>query len=100
MENQNPVHVFATWRVREGQLENVLKILRTVSEESRKENGNLFYRIHQSTSDKNTLILFEGYKNETAIADHRDSVHFQELVLGQIVPLLENREIALTTPLI
>ena len=99
MENQNPVHVFATWKVKEGQVENVLNILKTVHDESIKENGNLFYKVHQSNSDINTILLFEGYANEAAVAEHRNSVYFQDLVLGKIVLLLENREIILATPL-
>lgn len=98
MENQNPVHVFATWKVTEGEIENVLNLLKTVQQESEKENGNLFYKIHQSNSDLNTLVLFEGYTSEAAVAAHRNSAHFQEVVLEKIVPLLENREIVLTTP--
>ncbi|SHM41746.1 putative quinol monooxygenase [Flavobacterium saccharophilum] len=97
MENQNPIHVFATWKVKEGQIENVLQLLKTVHNESIKEEGNLFYKIHQSKSDLNTIILFEGYSNEAAVAEHRNSPYFQDLVLGKIVPLLENREIILTT---
>ncbi|OMQ13025.1 putative quinol monooxygenase [[Flexibacter] sp. ATCC 35103] len=99
MENQNPVNVFATWKVKEGQLTNVLNILKTVQAESVKEEGNLFYTIHQSNSDADTLVLFEGYTNELAVTEHRNSTHFQELVLGKIVPLLEKREIILATPL-
>lgn len=47
----------------------------------------------------NTILLFEGYKNEAAVATHRESVHFQGLVIGQIVPLLEAREVIVATPL-
>ena len=99
MKNQNPVHVFATWKVKEGKIENVLHLLKTVQDESIKEEGNLFYKIHQSISDLNTIILFEGYTNEAAVAAHRNSPHFQNLVLGKIVSLLDNREIVLTNPL-
>ncbi|MCP2029744.1 quinol monooxygenase YgiN [Flavobacterium sp. HSC-32F16] len=99
MENQNPIHVFATWKVKEGQLENVLSLLKTVHDQSIKEDGNLFYTIHQSNSDMNTILLFEGYINEAAVAEHRNAAYFQELVLGKIVPLLDNREIVLATPL-
>lgn len=98
MENQNPVHVFATWRVKEGQVENVLSLLKEVHDQSIKEEGNLFYKIHQSKEDANTIVLFEGYNNEAAVAAHRNSVHFQDLVLGKIVPLLDTREIVLTMP--
>jgi len=99
MENQNPVHVFAIWKVKEGQAGTVLNLLKTVYIETIKEEGNLFYKIHQSNSDVNTLVLFEGYINEVAVAQHRESVHYQDIVAQQIVPLLENREVLVTTPL-
>lgn len=99
MENQKPIHVFATWKVKTGQLENVLNILKTVHNESIKESGNLFYNVHQSTTDANTILLFEGYISEDALAEHRESSYFQDLVLGQIVPLLESREIVLASPI-
>ncbi|RZL50598.1 MAG: antibiotic biosynthesis monooxygenase [Pedobacter sp.] len=99
MENQNIIHVFATWKVKEGEIENVLKLLKTVKAESEKETGNLFYKIHQSKADVNTIILYEGYCDEAAITAHRETPHFKEYVIAQIVPLLQNREIVLTTPL-
>ncbi len=99
MENENPVHVFATWKVKDGQIENVLNLLKTVQEQTIKEKGNLFYKIHQSNSDLNTVVLFEGYTNESTVIEHRDSAYFQDIVLGKIVPLLEKREIVLTTPM-
>ena len=97
--NQNAVTVFAKWKVKDGQIKEVLSLLKTVREESIREKGNLFYKIHQSKSDVNTIILFEGYKTDDAVAEHRASPHFQTLVLEKIVPLLENREVILTTPL-
>jgi len=99
MENQKPIHVFATWKVKEGQIDTVLGLLKTVHAETIKEEGNLFYKIHQSNSDSNTLVLFEGYTNEAAVAQHRESVHYQDIVAQKIVPLLENREVFVTTPL-
>jgi quinol monooxygenase YgiN len=99
MENQKPIHVFATWKIKEGQIDTVLYLLKTVHAETIKEEGNLFYKIHQSNSDVNTLVLFEGYANEDSVAQHRESVHYQDVVAQQIVPLLENREVFVTTPL-
>lgn len=94
---ENPIYVFATWKVKEGEIENVLNILKKVQNKSVKEKGNLFYKIHQSNSDLNTLILFEGYTDELAITEHRSSSHFQDFVIGKIAPLLENRGVVLTT---
>jgi quinol monooxygenase YgiN len=100
MKNEKAITVFAKWRVKEGQLDAVLEILTEVVKRSTGEEGNLFYNIHQSNSDVNTLILFEGYKDESAVAEHRNSEHFQTLVIGKIVPLLDDREVVLTTQLV
>ena len=94
-----PVYTFAKWRVKEGHLVAVLDLLADLSEKSTAEEGNLLYKIHQSISDANTLILFEGYKDEAALAAHRSSEHFQTLVTGKIIPLLEDREVVVATQL-
>ena len=88
-----PVYVFAKWQVKQGNLTKVLSLLAQAAQESRKEKGNLFYKLHQSTTDANTILLYEGYTDEAAANEHRNSDHFQEIVLKSIVPLLENREI-------
>jgi len=98
--SKQPIHVFAKWQVKEGQLSIVLNLLREVAKKSIQEEGNLFYNINQSNSDVNTLLLFEGYTDEQAVAEHRNSEHFQTLVIGQIVPLLVEREVILATQLI
>jgi quinol monooxygenase YgiN len=97
--NQKHVYTFAKWRVKEGQLATVLNLLSEVSKKSIEEKGNLFYKIHQSNSDANTLILFEGYTNELAVEEHRNSEYFQNIVIGQIIPILENREVILASQL-
>lgn len=94
---QKPVYVFAKWQVKEGKIDTVLKLLAEVAMKSTEEKGNLFYKIHQSNSDANTLILFEGYTNEAAVDEHRNSVHFQNIVIGNIIPNLENREVILAS---
>nr|WP_309917833.1 MULTISPECIES: hypothetical protein [unclassified Arcicella] len=35
----------------------------------------------------------EAYKDESALNDHRNSAHFQSIVVNKIVPLLANREV-------
>ncbi|PJR04089.1 putative quinol monooxygenase [Avrilella dinanensis] len=98
IKDSSVIHVFARWEVKEGQLEHVLNFLKIVHDESIKENGNLFYQVHQSKSDPNTIILFEGYSNEHAFEEHKKSLHYHEYVLRKIIPLLEDREVIVTTP--
>lgn len=99
MMGMKPVYTFAKWRVKEGQLVAVLDLLTDLTAKSTAEEGNLLYQIHQSISDANTLILLEGYEDESALAAHRGSEHFQTLVIGKIIPLLEDREIVIVTRL-
>ncbi|TDH17919.1 antibiotic biosynthesis monooxygenase [Segetibacter sp. 3557_3] len=97
--NQKPVYLFAKWQVREGQLDEVLKLLPELASESSKEEGNIFFKIHQGISHANTLMLFECYVDVPAVEAHRNSDHFKRLVLGRIVPNLENRESLLASEL-
>ncbi|MBO9567168.1 MAG: antibiotic biosynthesis monooxygenase [Niastella sp.] len=94
-----PIHVFARWKVKEGNMPVVVELLKVVHTRTRQEKGNLFYKIHQSQADANTLILFEGYENEAAQKAHVNAEHFIKVVVEQIVPLLEEREVTLATPI-
>ncbi|OOQ56774.1 putative quinol monooxygenase [Mucilaginibacter pedocola] len=98
MEN-TAIHVIAKWIVKPGELQTVLGLLPVVVKATRAEPGNLFYHVQQDDTDPNTLLLFEGYMNESAAAQHRNSEHYQSIVAGQIVPLLQAREVNITTPL-
>ncbi|HVM98961.1 MAG TPA: putative quinol monooxygenase [Caulobacteraceae bacterium] len=43
------------------------------------EPGNLFYSLVKSRAEPNTYKVLEGYKDEAAIAAHRDSAHYKAL---------------------
>jgi len=94
-----PVHVFARWKAKAGNMDTILSLLKEARSKSLQEEGNLFYEIHQSKADPNTLILFEGYADEAAQQAHMQSAHFQQVVIKQIVPLLEEREVTLAIPI-
>jgi (4S)-4-hydroxy-5-phosphonooxypentane-2,3-dione isomerase len=97
--NAKPVYLFAKWQVKEGYVDQVLELLAQMTKKTRKEEGNLFYRIHQSVSDANSLMLYEGYVDITAVEAHRNTDYFQSLMIGKIVPILENREAILASEL-
>lgn len=94
---EKPVYTFAKWQVAEGRLAEVLKWLTEVTEKSRKEEGNLVYKVHQSNTDANMLLLYEGYADAAAVEAHRNSEYFQGLVIGKIMPLLTFREVILAS---
>jgi quinol monooxygenase YgiN len=94
-----PVHVFARWKVKEGNMQQLLPLLAALREETRAEKGNLFYKIYKDNTDANTLLLAEGYTSAAAQQAHVDSDHFKKLAIGGIVPLLREREVFITTQL-
>ena len=94
-----PIHVFAKWTVKPGQLETVLTIVKELHAKSIEEKGNLFYNVLQDNSNPNILILFEEYSDETALTRHPNAANYLEAVVEKIRPLLNDRDVILTTPL-
>ena len=43
------------------------------------EPGNLFYELVKSRTDPTSYKVLEGYKDDAAIAAHRDSAHYKAL---------------------
>ncbi len=81
-------------------IETVLNLLPELIAKSIAEEGNARYKIYRSNSESNLFILFEVYRDEQSLEAHRNSSHFQEIIMKQIVPLLENREVILRSELI
>src|SRR4051812_20365732 len=85
------LQVIARYTVQPGNEDAVVALLRELAEASRAEPGNLSFVAHRSLDDPREIVLLERYASRDAFAAHRESRHFQELVLGRIVPLLDSR---------
>ena len=90
--------VVAQYRTREGREGEVLELLDRMAAATRKEPGNLRYRVHQGAEDPRTVVLYEEYRSEADLAAHWASEHFKELVTGRVIPLLESREVVRLLP--
>ncbi|MCX4723155.1 putative quinol monooxygenase [Streptomyces sp. NBC_01306] len=90
--------VVARYRTRPGEEATVLSLLDTMAAASREEPGNLSYRVHQGTEDPRAIVLYEEYATEADFTAHCATPHFQEIVLGRVVPLLESRDVLRCTP--
>ncbi|MFE7357989.1 putative quinol monooxygenase [Streptomyces sp. NPDC057543] len=90
--------VVARYRTRAGEENTVLPLLDTMATASRQEPGNLAYRVHQGTEDPRAIVLYEEYGSEADFTAHCASPHFQEIVLGKVVPLLESRDVLRCAP--
>jgi quinol monooxygenase YgiN len=95
MSAPGQIVVVARWRMAEERVEGVLELVAALRQQSLAEPGCLGYEVFRSTDDPGTLLLLERYRDEAAIEAHRNSVHFQELVVGRIIPVLSSREVEL-----
>lgn len=86
------------YQVISGQMETVLGHLRTMAQQVAKtEPGCRQYQIARSTEVADQLVLIEQYTDETALAAHRETAHFKDIIEAQVIPLLEKRERAFFT---
>lgn len=61
------------------------------------EPGCRLYQVSRSQEDADLFLLYEQYVDEAALLYHRKTPHFQKIIEGMIVPLLEKRERELYT---
>ncbi len=92
--------LIAEYQIKETHLSEVLDLLRQVTEFTVQESGCLQYTIYQSIEDPIRIVLYEIYKDEAALDQHRQSEYFKHIVLLQIIPLLESRKVSLFSPIV
>jgi quinol monooxygenase YgiN len=71
----------------------VLPLVEQLVDAARTEPGNLAFDAYRSFRDPNAYVLLERYASRDALAAHRVTAHFQEIVIEQLVPLLTDRRI-------
>lgn len=90
--------VVARYRAKQGQGDLVTTALRKVVPAARAEPGCLLYTVNRSKDDPDELLLYERYRAEADLDAHRESDHFRVIVIGQVLPLLETRDVAIFEP--
>jgi autoinducer 2-degrading protein len=55
------------------------------------EPGCKFYQASISTENENLILLYEHYVDQAALAAHRETPHFKEIIEGTVIPMLDNR---------
>jgi quinol monooxygenase YgiN len=85
------LQVIARYTISAGREADVLAMLATLQAAARDEPGNLAFDVYREVDDDRHVVLLERYSSQQAFAAHRETPHFTEIVLGQIVPLLDTR---------
>ncbi len=71
--------------------DDVAEALRLATSESRREPGCVTYIPHHVEGDPDTIVIYEQYKDENALAAHRDSPHFKKYVVGGLLQKMKDR---------
>ena len=64
-----------------------------LTEASRKEPGCANYVCHVLADDPSTILIYEQYRDEAAVAFHRNTAHFKEHVIGGLYQRMKERTI-------
>jgi quinol monooxygenase YgiN len=87
------LQVIARYRMAAGHEADVLALLPSLAAAALTEPGCLAFTAYRQLDDDRNVVLLERYESRQAFADHRDSPHFHEIVQGQLLALLEHREV-------
>ena len=67
--------------------------VRILTEESRREPGCISYVPHHSEGDPDTIVIYEQYRDENALAAHRESPHFKKYGVGGLLQRMKERSL-------
>lgn len=70
---------------------DVAESLRLLATASRQEPGCVSYVPHQLEENPDTVLIYEQYLDQKALAAHRDSDHFKKYAVGGIYQKMRDR---------
>ncbi len=85
--------LFVKWTLLPSSEARVMALLTELAAKTRSEPGNRLYDVYRSESDPREIVLHEEYVDAAALAAHRQSAHYAALVVNDILPHLEKRDV-------
>lgn len=70
---------------------DVAESLRALATASRQEPGCVSYIPHLLEDDPDTVLIYEQYLDEKALAAHRESAHFKQHAVGGLFQMMRER---------
>lgn len=83
------ITIVAKFKVKPDCVDAFKKAAIVVARATRKERGNLSYRIYQGRNDVTEFTFLEEWLNDVVIEDHNRMSHFK-IFIDTITPLCEN----------
>lgn len=88
-----------TWKSKAGKESETARLFATLTLHSRNEPGCLRYQVHRHKTDPRRFFIYEQYKDEAALEEHRNTPHFQEYARKQLSQIARRLEGELYLPL-
>jgi quinol monooxygenase YgiN len=89
--NQSLV-VTAFWEVNSGEEGAIADLLKDFLPQAQQEPGVKAFQIHQNISKPREFFFYEVFAGEAAFAEHQQTPHFKNIIVGQAIPRLSKRE--------
>ena len=91
------IYVIATLRVKREKLSTLLEAARAVIAATRKEDGCIFYDLHQSVTDPDQVVFVERWASRAALGKHFEQPHMTvwRAASGDCI---ESRKVEIVTP--
>jgi quinol monooxygenase YgiN len=77
---------------REGEQDRAAELIGRLVEATRAEPGNVHYIPHRDPEDPRVFLMYEQYRDKAAFEEHGQTEHFQSIAVGELFPLLDDRE--------
>ena len=84
--------VTAFWEVNSGEEGAVAALLQDFLPQAQREPGVKQFQIHQNLAKPREFFFYEVFAGEAAFAEHQQTDHFKNIILGQAIPKLARRE--------
>ncbi|MGD0275736.1 MAG: putative quinol monooxygenase [Syntrophales bacterium] len=70
------VGVIAKLKIKEGKVDEALKVFEGLLENVKKEEGTIYYTLNKDMADPNMIVIVERYKDMAAFQTHAGTPHF------------------------
>jgi len=87
--------VTAFWEVNSGEEGAVAALLKDFLPQAQREPGVKEFQIHQNVAKPREFFFYEVFAGEAAFADHQQTDHFKNIIVGQAIPTRQARAAAI-----
>lgn len=87
------VTTLATYDCAPGDRSEVLRLLEPARIATAAEAGCTYFHVLLPQDAPDRIVLIEGWESEAALAQHRTTPHFTDIVLGTIAPRVLQRSV-------